>query len=287
MSESKACFLNIVSMVIYGTIGVFRKFIPLPSSAVALARAGIGAVFLLLFLCIRRRRLDLPAIRRNLRFLLPSGVLLGFNWILLFEAYNYTSVAVATLCYYMAPVILILLSPLLFGERLSGRKLLCVAVALVGMVLVSGVLSSGGGSMKGIILGLVAALFYASIVVLNKQLQGIDGLDRTVVQLLISAVVLIPYVLVTENVSAFSLDGPALFMLAVICIVHTGIAYALYFSTMSFLGAQSLALLSYIDPVVAILCSAFLLGEQILPSAILGAVLIIGALTTSELQPSK
>ena len=287
MSESKARFLNIVSMVIYGTIGVFRKFIPLPSSAVALARAGIGAVFLLLFLCIRRRRLDLPAIRRNLRFLLPSGVLLGFNWILLFEAYNYTSVAVATLCYYMAPVILILLSPLLFGERLSGRKLLCVAVALVGMVLVSGVLSSGGGSMKGIILGLVAALFYASIVVLNKQLQGIDGLDRTVVQLLISAVVLIPYVLVTENVSAFSLDGPALFMLAVICIVHTGIAYALYFSTMSFLGAQSLALLSYIDPVVAILCSAFLLGEQILPSAILGAVLIIGALITSELQPSK
>lgn len=287
MSESKARFLNIVSMVIYGTIGVFRKFIPLPSSAVALARAGIGAVFLLLFLCIRRRRLDLPAIRRNLRFLLPSGVLLGFNWILLFEAYSYTSVAVATLCYYMAPVILILLSPLLFGERLSGRKLLCVAVALVGMVLVSGVLSSAGGSMKGIILGLVAALFYASIVVLNKQLHGIDGLDRTVVQLLISAIVLIPYVLVTENVSAFSLDGPALFMLAVICIVHTGIAYALYFGTMSFLGAQSLALLSYIDPVVAILCSAFLLGEQILPSAILGAVLIIGALITSELQPSK
>jgi len=161
----------IFAMIIFGTIGLLRKYIDLPSSIIALARAVIGTGFLLALLLIQKQRPDLGAIRKNLPALLLSGAVLGFNWILLFEAYLYTTVAAATLCYYMAPTLVILASAVLFREKLTWKRLLCVLVALAGIVLVSGILDTGFGGtaeLKGIALGLGAAALYAAVVLLNK-----------------------------------------------------------------------------------------------------------------------
>lgn len=278
--ETKARLQVIGAMVIFGTIGIFRRYIPLPSSLLALARGIIGAAFLLL---INRRKPDLSAIRKNGLLLLLSGAALGANWILLFESYRYTSVATATLCYYMAPILLILVSPLLLKERLSGRKLLCVAVALAGMVPVSGILETGiDGDFRGILFGLGAAALYASVMVLNKKITGVPAMDKTVTQLLSAAVVLLPYTLLTEDFGAVSFDPVALLMLLLVGIVHTGIAYWLYFGGMGQLPGQTVALLSYLDPVVAILLSAFVLAEQIGLWGYVGAAMILGAALVSE-----
>ena len=129
-------FALIASMAIFGTIGLIRKYIALPSGMIALCRAWIGALFLVLLLLLRRQKPDFAALRKNALLLLLSGAALGFNWIALFEAYNHTSVATATLCYYMAPMLVISASPLLFQERLGIRKLLCVFAALIGIILV-------------------------------------------------------------------------------------------------------------------------------------------------------
>ncbi len=284
----------ILSMFIFGTIGIFRRYIPLPSSLVAMVRGLVGALFLLLVMALRRQKLDRTAIRRVLPRLLLSGACLGFNWILLFEAYNYTTVATATLCYYFAPMFIILASPLLLKEKLTARKLICVAVALVGMVFVSGVLDAGINSiteLRGVLLGLAAAVLYASVVLINKKTEGIPSNDRTVMQLGISAVILLPYVLLTENlalldVSAGGSMALVLAMLLVVGIVHTGVAYALYFGSISTIKAQTAAILSYIDPVVAILLSALLLGEPMSLLGGVGAVLVLGSAIVSEL-PGK
>lgn len=286
-SQTGAKLRLIFAMTAFGTLGLFIRAIPLPSSVIALVRGAVGAGFLLLVCALRRTAPNKTAIRRNLKFLLPCGIAMGFNWILLFEAYRYTTVAVATLCYYLSPVIILLLSPLLLKERLTGLKAGCIAAALLGMFLVSGVVQSGGSStfsFTGILLGLGAAVLYAFIVLLSKQLTHISSYDTTIMELGISAVVMLIYNLVTVDLTALTCPPVGLVSLAVVAIFHTGICYAMYFGAIPLLSAQTAALFSYIDPVVAILLSAIFLHESMDALSILGAVLILGSTLFGELM---
>ena len=278
----------ICSVLLFGTIGLFRRGIGLPSSVIALGRGLIGTLFLLAFAALRGRKLDTAAIGKKLLWLLLSGGLIGFNWILLFESYRYTTVATATLCYYMAPVLVILASPWLLKERLTLRRALCAMTAVLGMVLVSGILTQGsGGDGRGVLLGLGAAALYASVVLVNQRLRDMDALEKTVVQLGAAALILLPYVLATESVAALSWDGRSLLLLLVLGAVHTGWAYALYFGSMGVLPAQTVALCSYLDPVTAVLLSALALREPLGLAGALGAVLVLGAALVSELPERK
>ena len=291
MNNNKEKMMMIGAMTIFGTIGIFRKYIPQPSSLLALARGIIGTAFLLLLvLVIKRDKLSTEAIKRNLGFLVVSGAFIGFNWILLFEAYQYTTVATATLCYYMAPVIVVLVSPFLFKERLTPLKALCVAVALAGMVFVSGIPQSGFGGiseLKGILLGLGAATLYAIVVILNQYIKDISAYDKTIMQLGTAAIAILPYTLLTENFADITFTPVAVCMLFFVGIVHTGIAYTLYFGSMSGLKTQTIALFSYIDPVVAIILSAVILQENIGLWGVIGAVMVLGSTMVSELFGDK
>lgn len=272
------------SMLIFGTLGVVRRYVPLSSAMLALCRGALGSVFLLLFVLVRGGKLKLPE-RKATLWLVLTGAIMGLNWMLLFEAYNYTTVAAATMCYYMQPTIVILLSPLVFRERLSGRKLACAAAAIVGMLFVSGVLSGGIGQVRdirGIAFGLGAAALYAAVIILNKKVVVEDIYAKTVIQLAGAALVMIPYVLLTEGVPELTLTAADIGMVLLVGIVHTGITYALYFGSMQRLKAQTVAVMSYIDPVFALLLSAAVLHESLTPLGILGAVLIIGSAIISE-----
>lgn len=284
MKKSKTFLF--LSMFIFGTIGLFRKQIDLPSSVLAMSRGFIGALFILGFMKFKQMKVSFESIKKNLFPILLSGVFLGFNWILLFEAYEYTTVAIATLCYYMAPIIVIVVSFILFKENITKKKAICILFAIVGMILVSGVFDTKQGDIqfKGILLGLGAAVLYASVVLMNKQIKEINAYDKTVVQLSTAAIVLIPYILFTENVSGIQLDGLSFMMLVLVGIVHTGIAYALYFSSMKDLEAQTIALYSYIDPCVAIFLSAFVLREQLSLLGIVGAIIVLGSTLISEME---
>ena len=273
----------LTAMAIFGTVGILVRFIPLPSATIAFFRGALGMVFLLVLMTATKKNVDMQCIKRNGWILLLSGAALGCNWILLFEAYRYTTVAAATICYYLAPIFLVLASPLL-GERLTGKKLLLSCVALVGMVFVSGVLQGGLSGGKGIALATGAAVLYATVMFLNKKLDGITAYDKTVVQLGAAAVVILPYCLLSGGFNMSEMGGLSIAALAVVCIVHTGIAYWLYFGSMKQLPSQSVAIISYLDPVIAILLSALLLGEPLGWQGIVGAVLILGSAVCSELQ---
>lgn len=275
----------ILSMGIFGTIGLFRRLIPLPSGAIAFFRGLVGALSLLLIVFILRKKPNFSVIKRNLFLLCLSGALMGFNWILLFEAYNYTSVATATLCYYIAPMIVMVVSPFLFKERFGVRQMICVAAALGGMVLVSGVLKGGKTDARGIIFGLSAALLYATVVLINRRFGDISAYDKTVVQLASAAVVILPYTLIAEDISLDALlDIRTVALLLIVGIVHTGVAYAMYFGSIGVLPTQTVAIFSYIDPVVAIILSALVLKEPMGILEVVGAFLILGASVLCEMQ---
>lgn len=278
----------ITSVFLFGTIGIFVNYIPLPSSVIAMFRGLCGAAFLLLLALLRRKLPDLKAIRKKLPLLLLSGAVLGCNWMLLFQAYKYAGVATGTLCYYLAPVFVTLLSPFLFGERLTAKKLCCAAVALVGMVPISGVLDADATvSVTGILFGVGAACLYTCIVILNKKINGVSDSDRTLVQLAAAGIVMLPYVLLTQDLGSLTLTTVQLLLLIAVGVVHTGIAYMLYLSSVNALPAQTLAIFSYIDPITAIVLSALLLHEPMGVQGIVGAVLILGATFVSELEFKK
>ena len=230
----------------------------------------------------------MPTVERGfLLVLCISGALIGFNWIFLFEAYNYTTVATATLCYYMAPVFVILMAPIVLKEKLTAKKLACAMVALGGMVLVSGVLEVGISSfaeIKGILFGLAAGLLYGNIMLLNKKLHDIEGYDKSLVQLFMAALVLVPYVLFVEwdAVMAVTWTPLIVVMMLVVGIVHTGFTYTIYFAAMGGMKAQTIALYSYLDPIIAVILSAVLLHESLSIAGWIGAVMIIGATMISE-----
>lgn len=281
----------IFSVSVFGTIGIFVRWIGLPSSVIALVRGAVGAAFLLLLARFRHAPIDRAALRRRWQLLLLSAAMMSFNWITLFEAYRYTTVATATLCYYMAPIFVTLISPVLLKERLTARKLLCVFLALAGMVFVSGVPQSGlpgPSEAKGILLALCSAALYAGVILINKYLAGVPAYDRTLLQLACAAAVMIPYILLTEDLSAMSVTPLVAVLLLIVAVFHTGWCYALYFGSMTVLSAQTVALFSYIDPIVAILLSALLLREPLGWSGILGAALVLGSTLVSELPvPGK
>lgn len=273
----------IASMVLFGTIGVFRHYIPLPSGLIACARGLIGALSLLLFLLILRKKPDRAAIRRSFLPLALSGAALGANWLLLFEAYNRTSVAVATLTYYFAPILLLLIAPFALKEKLTARKIVCIFVALAGMVFISGVLGGGASGLSGIAFALGAALLYPVIILLSKRLTEVNAFDKAIVQLLFAAAITLPYTVFAEEWSFSDFTLKATILLLTVCVVHTGIAYALYFGALRSLNAQTLAILSYIDPLVAVVLSALVLKEPFGWTEAVGAILILGAALVSEL----
>lgn len=285
--SSGALMLLVTSMCAFGTIGLFRRLIPLPSGTIAFFRGLIGTITLALVMLVTKKKPDLAAIKRNLALLVISGAAIGFNWILLFEAFNYTSVATATLCYYMAPMIVVALSPFLLREKMTLKRLCCVAVTLAGAVLVSGVLSGGSVGLRGILLGLGAAALYASIILMNKFLKEIDAYDKTVIQLAAAAVVMLPYTLLAEQVELSAFTPMATILLLVVGVFHTGISYAMYFGSVGMLPAQTVAIFSYIDPALAVILSALVLREPIGIPEIVGAVLILGSAVAGEIEFGK
>lgn len=292
-NDRRSVLMIVSSMLIFGTIGIFRRYIPLSSPFLAFSRGILGGLCLLFFIRFKRKAGGEKIPFRLFLQLSLTGALIGFNWILLFEAYNYTSVAAATLCYYMQPTIVVLLSPIIFREKLTLKKAVCAAAAILGMVLVSGVpgqTGSGlpGGSTRGVMLGLGAAVIYASVIIMNKKLPGIDAYQKTMIQLFSAGLVLIPYLVLTKGfIISGSISPLVILLLLIVGIIHTGIAYLLYFASMDGLTVQSIALLSYIDPVSALLFSALLLGERLGILSMIGAAMIIGSAILSEMDPAE
>ena len=279
----------IASMAIFGTLGLFVRNISVSSGELALYRAMMAAGMIGLFLLITRQSIPFGKIKKALPLLLLSGCAMGFNWILLFEAYKYTTVSVATLSYYFAPVLVTLACPFLFREKMGAKQWICFGMSTLGIVLITGLgdLSGGSNHLVGIGFGLGAACLYATVVLLNKFIKDVEGLHRTLLQFLAAIVVLVPYVAFTSGVTLGTMDATGWVCLLIVGLIHTGIAYCLYFTSLKELPGQKAAILSYIDPLVAVLISVLLLGESMSPVQLLGGTLILGFTLWNEITPKK
>lgn len=276
----------IASMTIFGTLGIFVRNIPVSSGELALYRAVLAALLIAVFLLLTKQRIPFANIKKEVPLLLASGVAMGINWILLFEAYKYTTVSVATLSYYFAPVIVTVVCPVLFKEKLTGKQIICFIMSTLGLVLITGIGDIGSGNdFVGILFGLGAAVFYATVILLNKFIKNVKGIHRTFLQFLSAIVILVPYVIMTSGVTLGNLNGIGWVNLLIVGLIHTGVTYCMYFSSLKELPGQKAAILSYIDPLVAVMISVTILGESMTLWQMIGGILILGFTLWNELPP--
>ena len=294
---NKATIKVLIAMLLWGSLGVFVKNISLDSVEIAFFRGIIGSVFLGIVLLIRmqnNKKLEennkledenkKPG-KKGIIILIISGMAIGLNWVFLFNSYNYITVANATIVYYLAPVIVIFVSPIFLKEKLTLKKVLAVICAMIGLVLIvrTGQSSSNINLTQGIINAFLAACLYASVIILNKFIKNVDDYTKTFIQLFMASMVLLPWVIYRNNII---FDSPkSIILIAILGIAHTGIAYCLYFSAMKELKAQSIAILGYLDPVSSVVFSIFLLKEPFFVYQLIGGVIILASAVIAEKNP--
>lgn len=274
----------ILSMIIFGTMGLVVRYIDLSSSETALLSSSIGCLFLIVVFMMMKKTIPWKLVKANAYILFLSGIALGGNWIFLYQSYDHTTLTNATLGYYFAPVFVMILSPFVLKEQLSVKKMVCIGVAIIGMLLIvgNGINASGTDDLLGIFFGLVAAAFYAALMLLNKFIHRMGRLEITIIQLGLTALLLLPYVFFTEGFGIFGVSESSVPFIIILGIVNTGIGFWLFFSGMQKLKGQSIAMLSYVDPFVAILISAIILQEQMTIVQMLGGALLLGSTFVSE-----
>ncbi|MDF2052819.1 DMT family transporter [Priestia megaterium] len=274
----------VLSMIIFGTMGLIVRYIDLSSSETALLSSSIGCLFLMIVFFMRKRTIPWKLVKVNACILFFSGIALGGNWMFLYQAYDHTTLTNATLGYYFAPVFVIILSPFILKEQLPVKKIICIGIAIIGMLMIvgNGVSASGTEDLLGIFFGLLAAACYAALMLLNKFIRLMGRLEITIIQLGITALLLLPYVFLTEGFGVFGVSRSSVPFIIILGIVNTGIGFWLFFSGMEKLKGQSIAMLSYVDPFVAMLISAVILREHMTLVQILGGALLLGSTFISE-----
>ena len=280
----KAYGMYILALFIFGTNGIWVSHISLASSQIVLMRTFVGGV-LLTCLVLFRGGFDKDSVRREMIPLLLGGAILGMNWVALFEAYRLLNVSLATFIYYVGPILVLLLSPILFREKLIGRKLISVLIVAIGLICISGSIVVTGASLLGLLVATISALLYSALIVFNKQIIRTSGMQTAAIELDVAFIVVLVYTLCTAGIPHIS--GSDLPYIAVIGFINTGLAYLLYFSGLQKLSGQSIALISYLDPVSALVFSALLLHEVMTPEQVVGAVLIIGGAVFGEIKKQK
>lgn len=284
--QTNAKIMLSISMAIFGTLGMFTRNIAISSGELALYRAILAAALIFIYLIITKQKIDFRSIKKELLLLLLSGIAMGINWILLFEAYKYTTISAATLSYYFAPVIVTVVCPIFFKEKLSGKQIICFMMSTSGLVLITGIGDlSKDNDFIGILFGLGAAIFYAAVILLNKFIKNVEGIHRTFLQFLSAIVTLIPYVIMTGGVTLGTLNLTGWVNLLIVGFIHTGVTYCMYFSSLKELPGQKAAILSYIDPLVAVLISVAILGETMTIWQVIGGILILGFTLWNEISP--
>lgn len=276
----------IISMIVFGSIGIFVRNINLSSLEIALLRATIASLFLIAVGIVIKIDISIEAIKANGLLLILSGASMGLGWILLFQGYKYTTISNATLGYYSASIFVIILSPIVLKEKITLTKAICVFTAMLGLFLIVSTGNDNNGGTYNHLLGMVyvisGAILYAAVILINKRIKNLPSFETALLQLMVAAITLLPVVLLQFNPGMLNMGMKSWINIFLLGIVHTGLAYLLYFGSVKELSAQSIAILSYIDPISAVTMAIIFLKEDLTLVKIIGGILILGSTYFAE-----
>lgn len=279
-------FKYLLALLLFGSNGVVASFIPLSSYEIVLSRTFIGGLFLTLLFLLGKQKSAFWKRKKPFFFLCVSGAAMGASWMLLYEAYARIGVSVATLAYYCGPVIVMVLAPLVFRERLTAPKLVGFGCVILGMALVNGRGAVQGGVSWGLVCAILSAVMYAVMVIFNKKAEGITGLENSMTQLAASCLV-VAFFTLCMHTGAFVIPRESILPILILGVINTGVGCYLYFSSIQQLSAQTVSICGYLEPLSALVFSALFLGERLTAAQLAGAMLILGGAAFGELYKRR
>jgi RarD protein len=279
-------FKYVLALLLFGSNGIVASYIHLNSEKIVYLRTLIGSLFLIVVFALSKQKVQFWKNKSHFLYLVISGVAMGASWIFLFEAYTKIGVSIATLAYYCGPVIVMILSPLIFREKMTRAKLLGFLAVIIGMLCVNGQAFTQGRISLGLISGILSAIMYAIMVVFNKKAVSITGLENATCQLVISFITVAILMSLKQGFSVNIMEGN-LIPILILGVVNTGIGCYFYFSSIGHLPVQTVSILGYLDPFSALIFSDAFLGEKLSLVQMAGAVLILGGAAFGELFRSK
>lgn len=286
MKVEKAYYKYIAALLMFGSNGIVASHIALTSYEIVFTRTLIGSLFLALIFIFTKQKAHFLKIKVHFLLLVISGVAMGTSWMFLYEAYQQIGVSIATLAYYCGPVIVIILSPILFREKMSWAKLLGFLAVLIGMFCVNMEALAEGRTSWGLFCGIMSAVMYAFMVIFNKKAESITGLENSMWQLITSFLTVAIFIGTKQGFS-ISIELGSIAPILILGIVNTGVGCYFYFSSIGELPVQTVAVCGYLEPLSALIFSAVLLGEALGFVQIIGAVLILGGAAFGELYHQK
>lgn len=278
-----AYFKYIFALLLFGSNGIVASFIDLSSYEIVLLRTLIGSLLLIAIFFLTREKLTFYRRKKQFACLALSGVAMGASWVFLYEAYSQIGVSLASLTYYCGPVIVMMLSPILFKEKLTKTKIISFTAVLVGIFLINGTAFNNDKNMWGIFCGLMSALCYSFMVIFNKKAINITGLENSMLQLFISFITVAIFVLIKQGYN-IQIPQSSIITILILGLINTGIGCYFYFSSIGRLPVQTVAICGYLEPLSAVIFSVIFLKEIMLPIQIIGAILIIGGAIAGELK---
>ena len=263
------------ALLLFGSNGVIAAGIALSSYEIVFLRTLIGSLLLIGLFIIMRGKLTIFKNTRQFAYLAASGAAMGASWMFLYEAYQQIGVSLSSLLYYCGPVIVMMLAPLLFREKLTRQKTAGFLAVLVGLVLVNGQALFAGTINIGLFCGAMSAVMYAVMVIITKKAGPANGLENSMMQLFFSFLTVAVFTWAVKGF-AFEIAGGDVLPILFLGAVNTGIGCYLYFSSIGRLDVQTVAVCGYLEPLSAVVFSVLLLGEVLVPVQIFGAVLLLG-----------
>ena len=271
----------ILALLLFGSNGIVASYILLNSYEIVFTRTLIGSIFLILVFFFSKKKSRFWKNRKHFGFLILSGFAMGTSWMFLYEAYAQIGVSMSTLIYYFGPVIVMILSPLIFREHLSLTKILGFSTALLGMIFVNGSALLQSGFSQGIFFGFLSALMYTIMVIFNKKAISISGIENAMCQLCASFLIVALFTWIKQG-GTISYSPQSIIPILFLGVVNTGIGCYLYFSSIQHLRAQSVAIFGYVEPVSALIFSMAILLERLTIIQVCGAILILGGAIFGE-----
>lgn len=213
--------------------------------------------------------------RQKFKWISLLGIALGLNWVFLFTALLYTPIARAVLIYYLAPVLAILISAKFLKEKILKFQILLILMAFLGLLTIMSEqkMDFTNRDFAGIVFALIAAFFYALIPNLGRFLKDVKSDVLTFTQLSIASIILLPFVL-SGKISVGKVDW---FAVGILVAVHTVFALFLYMDGLKSIKVNEAALLSYLDPLSAVIYAFLVFGEVPTLRTIIGGFLILSA----------
>ncbi len=282
----KNYILHIISLLIFGINGIVASYITLSSYEIVFMRTLLGSVTMLVILFISTKSFTLLKYKKDALFIAISGIFMGTSWMLLYEAFDKVGVSIGELLYYSGPVIVIILSPLIFKTKLTIPKVAGFVMVLLGMLFINGTSEKNSLNPWGAFCGVMSAVTYAGMIIFNKKAKNVSGLENSTLQLVSAFITLFVFMFFKNGLKISVLPSDILWI-SVLGIVNTGLGCYLFFSSAKSLSVQTVAVLGYLEPLSAIFFALLILKEALTPMQVLGAILILSGAIVAELYKTK